>query len=285
MTNLTNSSNLWIIDTFTPVAFRGNPAAVYVLDEFPDVRRLQLLAARAGLSETAFVVKNAPLDYSLRWFTPTTEISLCGHATLAAAHVLTQIGEAKTGDVINFRSSKSGLLKAEIKENGIELDLPTLAGVPAQPELPILALGVEIIACEKNKEDFLIEVKDFETLLAVNPSIKKFGKLKSRGLIVTTATGVVGYDNEKFDFASRFFAPSIGILEDLVTSSAHTFLAPYWAKKLGKTSFHCLQASRAYGVLDVTLAGNRTLITGGCVTTLRGTIDSLRTNVKKELFA
>ena len=281
---MNNSPNLWIIDTFTPVAFRGNPAAVYVLEEFPDDRRLQLLAARAGLSETAFVVKNAPLNYSLRWFTPTTEVSLCGHATLAAAHVLTKIGEAKTDDIISFRS-KSGLLKAKIKEDGIELDFPTLAGVPAQPELAILALGVEIVACEKNKEDFLIEVKDFETLLTINPSIKKFGKVRSRGVIVTTATGVEGYNGEKFDFASRFFAPSIGILEDPVTVSAHTFLAPYWAKKLGKTSFHCLQASRAYGVLDVTLAGNRTLITGQCVTALRGTIDSLRTNTKREMFA
>ena len=276
------SANLWIIDAFTPVAFRGNPAAVYLLPKFPDDKKLQLLAAQANLSDTAFVVHKSASNYDLRWFTPEAEVKLCGHATLATAHVLTQIGKAKTGDVISF-NTLSGILKAKILKEGIELDFPTLAGSAAKPDPALNALGVEYVACEKNRDDFLVEVKDFATLLAIKPDMKKLAKLKARGVIVTTAKNVEGYD-----FASRFFAPPIGINEDPVTGSAHCFLAPYWAKKLGKTKFHALQASRARGVLDVTLAGYRTFITGSCVTTIKGEINfSQKPNSKnkKEIFA
>lgn len=273
-------NNLWIIDTFTPVAFRGNPAAVYLLEEFFDDKRLQLLAARANLSETAFVVKTAPLKFDLRWFTPTMEVSLCGHATLAAAHVLVQVGQAKIGDVISF-NTLSGGLKAKILKDGIELDFPTMEGSAIKPDKVLSALGVDFVACEKNRDDYLVEVKDFDTLLEMKPNMKKLGKLAARGVIVTTAKGVV----EGFDFASRFFAPSSGIPEDPVTGSAHCFLAPYWAKKLKKTKFHALQASRACGILDVTLAGERTFIKGECVTTLKDEIKFSNQKSKKELFA
>jgi len=281
-------SNFWIIDAFTKVAFRGNPAAVYLLPEFQDNKRLQLLAARAALSETAFVVKTAPLKFDLRWFTPSMEISLCGHATLAAAHVLVQIGEAKIGDTIQFRT-KSGILKTIIKKDGIELDFPTLAGEAVKPEPALAGLGVEIIACEKNRDDYLVEVKDFETLISIRPIMKKLSKLNARGVIVTTSGNVAELTKPDlakpaFDFASRFFAPNIGIDEDPVTGSAHSFLAPYWAKKLGKTSFHALQASRARGILDIKLEGERTLITGSCVTALKGTIN-LTPIKSKEMFA
>lgn len=271
-------NNLWIIDTFTPVSFRGNPAAVYLLEEFFDDKRLQLLAARANLSETAFVVKTAPLKFNLRWFTPTMEVGLCGHATLAAAHVLVQVGQAKTGDVIKF-NTLSGELKAKVLKNAIELDFPTLEGEKTPTHPALSALGVDIVDCEKNRDDFLVEVKDFATLLEIKPNLKKLAKLHTRGIIVTTATGIDG-----FDFASRFFAPNIGIAEDPVTGSAHCFLAPYWAKKLGKNKFHALQASRARGILDITLAGDRTLIAGSCVTTLKDEI-RFSNKPKKELFA
>ncbi len=273
-------NNLWIIDTFTPVPFRGNPAAVYLLEEFFDDKRLQLLAARANLSETAFVVKTAPFKFDLRWFTPTMEVSLCGHATLAAAHVLTQIGQAAIGDVISF-NTLSGTLKATVFKDGIELDFPTLGGEIVKPDRVLDALGVDFIACERNRDDFLVEVKDFDTLLEMKPNMKKLAKLNARGVIVTTAKGVV----EGFDFASRFFAPSSGIAEDPVTGSAHCFLAPYWAKKMKKNKFHALQASRACGILDVTLAGERTLIKGVCVTTLKDEIKFSKQKPKKELFA
>lgn len=273
-------NNFWIVDAFTPVAFRGNPAAVYLLDSFPDDKRLQLLAARAALSDTAFVVEKSPLEYYLRWFTPTAEVSLCGHATLAAAHVLKQAGFAEVDDVIKFHT-KSGELKARLKKKGIELDFPVQAGEPAKVEDAITSgLGVEILACEKNKDDYLVEVADFETLLSITPIVKKLNKLRARGVIVTTAKCV-----EVFDFASRFFAPNLGIVEDPVTGSAHTFLAPYWAKKLGKKKFHCLQASKAMGVLYIELKDERTLITGSCVTTLKGSINLGISKGKKEIFA
>jgi PhzF family phenazine biosynthesis protein len=279
------SDNLWIVDAFTPVAFRGNAAAVYLLDEFASDEKLQLLATQANLSDTAFVVKNSPLNFDLRWFTPETEIKLCGHATLAAAHVLVQTGQAKTGDMISF-STLSGILKAKILEDGIELDFPTLTGSPVKPDPALNALGVQWVNCEKNRDDFLVEVKDFDTLLAVKPDMKKLAKLKARGVIVTTSKGLDG-----FDFASRFFAPPIGINEDPVTGSAHCFLAPYWAKKLGKNKFRALQASRSRGILEIRLDGERTYIKGQCVTTIKGQVNFPNSNKKaksrainKEIF-
>jgi PhzF family phenazine biosynthesis protein len=286
-----NSANFWIVDAFTKVSFRGNPTAVYLLPEFPDNRRLQLLAARAGLAETAFVVKTAPLQFSIRWFTPTMEISSCSHATLAAAHVLIQVGEAKIGEVINFRNKKS-ITKAKITEAGIEFDLPALAGIAPLPDAATIALisealGVEIIACEKNQDDFLVEVKDAEALLSIRPIMKKLGKIKAKGVIVTTNGDVVN-----FDFASRFFPTNSGIAEDPVTGSAHSFLAPYWAKKLNKNTLKSLQAATMRGFLEATLAGDRVLVTGNCITTLKGTINSLVSNNtardfsnNKEIFA
>ena len=272
------SNNFWIVDAFTPVAFRGNPAAVYLLPEFPDDKKLHLLAAQANLSETVFIVKGSALNYDLRWFTPFMEVPLCGHATLASAHVLSQIGGVKTGDTINFYTL-SGELKARILDKSIELDFPTQVGASVKPPKELKALGVEILTCEKNTDKYLVEVKDISTLLSVAPDFKKLSKLDATGVIVTTATGVEGYD-----FASRFFAPAIGIDEDAVTGSSHCFLAPYWARKMGRNNFHALQASRARGVLDVTLAGDRTLISGSSVITLSGTVN-LPTKSKKEIIA
>lgn len=268
---------LWIVDTFTPVAFRGNPAAVYLLDAFLDDESLQLMAAQANLPETAFVVRKSPKQYHLRWFTPTVEVPLCGHATLATAHVLAQTGELKKDDIATFHTL-SGELKARILAHGVELDFPTLPGEPVKkPPAALKALGVDFSACEKNSDGkYLVEVKDFNTLITVRPNFKKLAKLDGQGVIVTTAK-----DATTFDFASRFFAPSVGIDEDPVTGSAHCFLAPYWAKKLGKTKFRALQASRGRGILDVTLKGERTLIAGQAVTTLKGELEFRRPKTKK----
>lgn len=271
-------NNFWIVDTFTPVAFRGNPAAVYLLPEFPDDKKLQLLAAQANLSETAFMVKGSDRNYDLRWFTPEMEVPLCGHATLAAAQVLLHIGELKIGDIVNFYTL-SGELRASILKKAIELNFPTQAGVPVTPPKELKALGVDVVACEKNADKYLVEVKDFDTLLSVRPNFKKLSKLDINGIIVTTATGVEGYD-----FASRFFAPFIGIDEDPVTGSSHCFLAPYWARRMGKNDFHALQASRAHGVLDVALAGDRTLIAGSSVITLSGKVNLPSNKSNKEIL-
>ena len=260
-------TGLWIVDAFTPVAFRGNAAAVCLLDKFLDDDSMQLISAQANLSETAFVVKKSAKNYDLRWFTPLAEVKLCGHATLAAAHVLVQTKAVKTGDVISF-NTLSGELKARVLTKGIELDLPTLPGEPAKAETALNALGVEFTNCHKNRDHYLVEVKDFNTLISIRPNMTKLARLGQHGVIVTTAKSVTG-----FDFASRFFAPGLGIDEDPVTGSAHCFLAPYWAKKLNKTSFRALQASRSQGILDVTLKGDRTLIAGEAVTTLKGELN------------
>jgi PhzF family phenazine biosynthesis protein len=275
MSNLASIHKIWIVDTFTPVAFRGNPAAVCVLEEFLDDESLQIIAMQSNLSETAFVVKRGTKQYDLRWFTPEVEVDLCGHATLASAHVLVQAGELKDRDTALF-NTRSGELKARIMPHGIELDLPTLPGEPAKPDPALKALGVEFTNCQRNRDDFLVEVKDFNTLISVRPNMKKLANLKARGVIVTTAKDVT-----TFDFASRFFAPGVGVEEDPVTGSAHCFLAPYWAEKLGKKKFHAFQASRGRGVLDITLAGERTLIAGQCVTTLRGEFKFRKPAAKK----
>jgi len=269
------SPNMWIVDAFTEHAFRGNAAAVCLFEAFPDDDTMQRIAARMNLSETAFVVKKGPLSYDLRWFTPGAEVNLCGHATLAATHVLVQTGQIKNGDVVTFHTL-SGKLKAKVLPKGIELDFPTLSGNKVKPPAALKALGVDILNCEVNRDNYLVEVKDLETLLTCIPNFKKLAKMDQQGVIVTTAKGVIG-----FDFASRYFChPSLGIEEDPVTGSAHCFLAPYWAEKLGKTKFHALQASRGHGILDVTLAGERTLIAGTCVTTLKGQLPAVKPTKK-----
>ncbi len=266
--------NMWIIDAFTAHAFRGNAAAVCLLDAFPDNDVMQKIALQMYLSETAFVVKQAPLSYNLRWFTPEAEVNLCGHATLAATHALVQSGEVKAGDVVTFHTL-SGDLKARALDKGIELDFPTLAGKPAKAPAALKALNVDFVNCEINRDNYLVEVKDMETLLACAPSFKRLARMDQQGVIVTTAKGVAG-----FDFASRYFCPALGIDEDPVTGSAHCFLAPYWAARLGKKQFHALQASKGHGILDVTLKGERTLIAGQCVTALKGHLPSTTTKTK-----
>jgi predicted PhzF superfamily epimerase YddE/YHI9 len=256
---------VWIVDAFTDKPFKGNAAAVTILNAFPDAPVMQLIAAQMNLSETAFLVKTGPQEYDLRWFTPTQEVTICGHATLAATHVLLQSGRIKTGNTVTY-NTLSGKLTARSNGKKIEMDFPALPGEETKPPTLLKHLEVPMVACQRNRDNYLVEVKDFATLTGCQPSFKKLAKLDAEGVIVTTATGVpAGYD-----FASRYFAPGLGIDEDPVTGSAHCFLAPYWTKKLGKTSFHCFQASKGEGVLDVTLAGDRVLIAGTAVTTLKG---------------
>lgn len=275
--------DIWIVDAFTPVAFRGNAAAVCLLDSFPADDKMQLTAAQMDLSETAFVVPEGKHAYKLRWFTPETEVNLCGHATLAATHVLHQSGLLAQGDTVTY-NTLSGKLTARVLEKRIEMDLPSLPGLPAKAPAALNALGVDILACQRNRDNYLVEVKDFDALLACKPSFKKLAKADAQGVIITTATGVKGYD-----FASRYFAPALGVNEDPATGSAHCFLAPYWAKKLGRDSFHALQASKGQGIMELTAKGERVLITGQAVTTLKGQLrqphDKKRLGQKKENVA
>lgn len=270
------TEGMWIIDAFTSKPFRGNPAGVCLVERFPSDEQMQLTALQVYLSETAFAVKNAQCDYNLRWFTPEAEVDLCGHATLATTHALTQAGDIKPGDIVTYHT-RSGALRAHVLKQGAELDFPTLAGEQVKPPAVLNALGVDIINCEKNCDNYLVEVKNLDALIACRPDFKKLAKMDAQGVIVTTATGITGYD-----FASRYFAPGVGIDEDPVCGSAHCFLAPYWAKRLNKTTFRAFTASRGEGELDVTLNGERTLIAGRCITTLKGQLNMPVLNKKKK---
>ena len=263
--------HIWIVDAFTTKPFLGNAAAVCLLDAFPEDAVMQLTALSMQLSETAFLVQTGPLSYDLRWFTPEVEVNLCGHATLAATHVLAQMGKAQKGDTVTF-STMSGDLTATVLQNGaIALDFPTLESDPAKPHLALAYLGVDMINVELARDNYLVEVKDYAALISCMPNFRKLMKMDAQGVIVTTATGIPVIGGETFDFASRYFCPVLGIDEDPVTGSAHCTLAPYWAARLNKGTFRAFQASKGKGKLDITLKGDRTLIAGHCVTTLKGT--------------
>ncbi len=265
-----NPENIWIVDAFTSKPFLGNAAGVCILPEYPERDVLQLTALSMQLSETAFAVEKGLREYDLRWFTPEVEVNLCGHATLATTHVLAQMGKVKKGETVTYHTM-SGALTARVLESGaVELDFPTLESDPTKPHLALNALGVELLTCELSRDNYIAEVKDYQTLISCMPNFKKLGKMDAQGVILTTATGIPVIDGKTFDFASRYFGPPVGIDEDPVTGSAHCTLAPYWAPRLNKTHFHAFQASKGRGQLEVTLKGARTLIAGFCVTTLKG---------------
>lgn len=271
MHEIINPEQIWVVDAFTNRAFLGNAAAVCLLDNFPDTEVMQSTAMAMQLSETAFVVPRGMGAFDIRWFTPQTEVNLCGHATLAATHVLVQSGKISRGDAITF-SSMSGTLSANVLADGsIAMDFPSLPSEPATPPAALEALGVPMLACELSRDNYLIEVEDYATLIACMPNFKKLRTLDAQGVIVTTSRHIPIMDGKVFDFASRYFCPVLGIDEDPVTGSAHCTLAPYWATRLGKKEFLAYQASRGRGVLRVQFAGARTIIAGHCVTTLRAT--------------
>ncbi len=257
---------IWIVDAFTSKPFMGNAAGVCILEAYPERDVMQLTALSMQLSETAFAVEKSLRNYDLRWFTPEVEVNLCGHATLATTHVLAQMGKLKKGETVTYHTM-SGELTARLLDNGaVELDFPTLESEPAKAHAALAALGAKLTTCELSRDNYIVEVADYATLISLMPNFKKLGKMDAQGVIVTTAKNVP----EGFDFASRYFGPPVGIDEDPVTGSAHCTLAPYWAKRLGKDTFHAFQASKGRGVLDVTLKGPRTLISGHSVTTLKG---------------
>ncbi len=223
------------VDSFTSQPFAGNPAAVCILPEPREEAWMRNVAREMNLSETAFLY---PEDsgYNLRWFTPAIEVALCGHATLASAHVLWQDGHLPQGKTARFHT-KSGLLTAVQKDGWIEMDFPATFTEPAEPRPQFAeALGVKPVYIGKNKFDYLVEADSEATLRALQPDHSLLRKLPVRGIIVTAR-------GSEYDFVSRFFAPGSGIDEDPVTGSAHCALGPYWAGKLGKTDFRAFQAS------------------------------------------
>ena len=253
-----------VVDAFTDAPFSGNPAAVCVLPAPREERWMQLVAREMNLSETAFLHSEND-GYRLRWFTPTVKVDLCGHATLASAHVLWEQGLAAPGETIRFRS-KSGDLSAARRGEWIELDFPATPAEPAPaPPGLVRALGAEARHVGKSAFDYLVEVDAEATLRGLRPDLAALAALPVRGVIVTSRAAGGG-----FDFVSRFFAPGAGIPEDPVTGSSHCALGPYWGARLGKTELTAYQASARGGVVRVRLAGERVRLGGQAVTVLRG---------------
>jgi PhzF family phenazine biosynthesis protein len=217
-----------------------------------------------NLSETAFLTKVAD-GYQLRWFAPNTEIALCGHATLASAHILWQIGHIPAHETIHFHSP-SGVLKASRNEEGIELDFPLVKeeAAPAPPGLTE-ALGVLPSYVGRNRFDYLVEVESEEALRKVSPNFAMLATLPVRGVIVTSRSA-----SPEFDFVSRFFAPAVGVNEDPATGSAHCCLASYWRTRLHKDVFRAYQASPRGAIIRVRVAGDRAFLGGRAVTVTRG---------------
>lgn len=255
---------IYHVDAFTARPFTGNPAAVCLL-EHPKVDSwMQNVASEMNLSETAFLIRQGD-GYKLRWFTPEVEVELCGHATLAAAHILWTTGGAPRDASIRFYT-KSGLLTAGLNDDWIELDFPFMPDVevPA-PEGLIKALGVEAGYVGKTRFDYIIEVESEEMVRTMKPDFDALCRVPTRGIIVTSrvTTG-------EFDFVSRFFCPLLGIKEDPVTGSAHCSLGPYWAKKLHKNEFLAYQASKRGGIVKVRVDGDRVGLSGQAVIVLKG---------------
>jgi predicted PhzF superfamily epimerase YddE/YHI9 len=252
------------IDAFAVGPFTGNPAAVCLLEKEADADWMQSVAAEMNLSETAFVAPRTD-GFELRWFTPVAEVDLCGHATLASAHLLWETERLAEVDTARFHT-RSGLLTAVRVDDWIELDFPATPAESIEPP-PGLSdlLGSVPKFVGRSRFDLLLELTDAEELRDLNPDFVGLSSLPIRGLIVTTKSDV-----PEFDFLSRFFAPAAGINEDPVTGSAHCALAPFWAERLGKTEMTAYQCSPRGGVVKVKLAGDRVLLRGKAVTVLRG---------------
>lgn len=258
---------LFQVDAFTDEPFAGNPAAVCLLEAEADPAWMQRVAAEMNLPETAFLRRSAG-RYELRWFTPTVEVELCGHATLATAHVLFSEGLAEAGQPVRFDSASGPLTARPGADGAIWLDFPATPAAPDDPPDGLLeALGAGPVRWTGlGRLDYLVELEDEAAVRDLAPDVGRLRWLGSRGVIVTAAaSGTGGYD-----FVSRFFAPGAGIDEDPVTGSAHCALGPFWAGRLGREELTGFQASARGGLVRVRPQGDRVLLGGRAVTVLRG---------------
>jgi PhzF family phenazine biosynthesis protein len=252
------------VDAFTDTPFAGNPAAVCILPEPGEARWMQQVAQEMNLSETAFLYRQAD-GFHLRWFTPTVEVDLCGHATLASAHVLWETGHLPPEELARFYT-RSGLLTAERKGEWIELDFPATPEKPATAPTDLArALGATPAYIGKNRFDYLVEVDSEGAVRTLKPDFPLLRTIPVRGIIVTSRAS-----SPPYDFVSRFFAPGVGINEDPVTGSAHCCLGPFWSQRLGKNEFVAYQASARGGIVRVRVSGKRVYLGGQAVTVLRG---------------
>ncbi len=271
-------TRIFQVDAFTDRLFGGNPAAVVPLQAWPDDTLLQSVAMENNLAETAFIVpvQNA---YELRWFTPLVEVSLCGHATLATAHVLIKHYEYSARK-IEFITRESGVLTVErTADDALSMDFPAISVEPSEDyQLVAAALGAKPAKLFRGNYspdsfDYVAVFESQQKVKALNPLFSNFAPLDSRGVIATSRA-----DNERYDFVSRYFAPNSGINEDPVTGSAHCLLVPYWSKELGSKELakHTLlarQISARGGEIRCMAANDRVVLTGSCVDYLQGEID------------
>lgn len=264
------SQRITQVDAFTDRRYSGNPAAVCVLTEPAEDCWMQDVAAEMNLSETAFVRRlDAGSAFNLRWFTPNSEVDLCGHATLATAHVLWEEGHLRADQEPRFET-RSGVLTARRGPDGIELDFPCepiAAEVASPEELATLraAIPAPIQFVGRNRLDLLVELGSEDEVRSLRPDIRRLEQIPARGIIVTSRAAAPDYD-----FVSRFFAPRVGVDEDPVCGSAHCCLGLYWREKLGRAELTARQVSRRGGVLKVRVAANRVALIGRAVTVLRG---------------
>ncbi|MDK2970292.1 MAG: hypothetical protein PWP23_47 [Candidatus Sumerlaeota bacterium] len=262
---------LFQVDAFADGPFRGNPAAVCLMDRDAPDSWLQSLAAENNLSETAYLWPMPGKEYRLRWFTPATEVDLCGHATLASAHVLWQEGLLGPFEEATFHT-RSGALIASRKSGWIHLDFPDERALPiaseeVHPEL-LPALGLpHVKKVARNRFDYLVEADSAAQVRELDPDFRTLKRVTTRGIIVTALS-----DDPAFDFVSRFFAPAEDIDEDPVTGSAHCALAPWWGERLHKTVLTACQVSKRGGIVKMELESDRVYLGGKAVTIFRGTI-------------
>jgi PhzF family phenazine biosynthesis protein len=253
---------IYHVDAFTDKLFTGNPAGVCVLPSPKDDTWMQNVAREMNLSETAFLLKQTD-GFRLRWFTPAVEVELCGHATLASAHILWETGLLANREIARFHTL-SGLLTAERRANEIELDFPATPDEAAEAP-PRLAeiLGAKVMNFRSSRFDHLVELESEEIVRGLQPDFIRLKALPVRGIMVTSRASTPG-----FDFVSRFFGPAVGIDEDPVTGSAHCCLGPYWSQRLGKTEMLACQASARGGVVGVTVMSDRVRLRGKAVTVM-----------------
>ncbi len=261
---------IYQLDAFTDRLFAGNPAAVCVLTDWLSNELMQQIAAENNLAETAFYVPVSPGHYHIRWFTPTVEVDLCGHATLATAYVIFFLEDQPQADHIVFDSRSGELVVRRLNNGMLQLDFPvdSVTPAPVTPPALLTALGEKPTAVFRGKTDYLVVYETQEQIDGLQPDFRELADVPARGVIVTAP----GQPDDDVDFVSRFFGPQSGIDEDPVTGSAHTTLVPYWAARLDKTNFVAQQRSRRGGHLYCQLAGSRVLIAGYVRLYLTGTL-------------
>lgn len=257
---------IYTADAFTDKLFGGNPAAICPLDNWLSDDLLQQIAVENNLSETAYLVQQGK-DFQIRWFTPGTEVDLCGHATLAAAHILFNTLGVEGNNIV-FHSKSGALTVSKLPNGKLQLDFPANPPTPITniPAGILEGLGVKDATVFQTSFDYMVVLPSQKIIEALNPDFKTLARVKCRG-VIATAKG------EAVDFVSRCFYPQSGIDEDPVTGSAHTIMVPYWAAQLGKNKLTAIQISKRKGYLDCELQGNRVLMSGNAVKYLQGTIE------------